>query len=98
RTAPWIQVGARREIVDERLRLLAGQWLEHDRRGVSLPAGPCRTIVQELGPSETEHEYRSVERPIDHVLDQIEERRLGPVEIVEDEDQGPIAGQCFEEL
>ena len=43
--------------------------------------------LEEIRAGEAKQEDRCSARPVDHVLDQVEKRRLGPVEIVEDHDE-----------
>ena len=57
--------------------------LEQDRRGVELAASPHRTIVKQLGSRHAEHQDRGVARPIRDVLDQVQEGRLAPLDVVE---------------
>ena len=52
------------------------------------PAGPC---VEQLGPRQAEQQERRVRARVGDVLDQVEERRLAPVDVVEDRHQRPLA-------
>ncbi len=57
-----------------------------------------RPLVEELGPSEAEHQNRRVACPVPEMLDEIEERRLGPVDVLDHERKRPFARTLFERL
>ena len=61
-------------------------------------ATPGRPLVEELGPSEAEHQNRRVACPVPEMLDEIEERRLGPVDVLDHERKRPFARTLFERL
>jgi hypothetical protein len=52
-------------------------------------AGPAGAHLEQVGTREREHEHRRAAAPADEVLDEVEQRRLGPVQIFEHEDEGP---------
>ncbi len=54
-------------------------------RARSRLAAPARTLLEQVGPRHAEQEQRRVAAPVGDVLDEIEERRLGPVQVVDDE-------------
>ena len=56
-----------------------------------------RALVQQLRPRETEEQQRRVTRERCDALDQIEERRLGPVDVVEDYDERPPPRERLEQ-
>ena len=62
--------------------------------GVRSAASPRRALVEELRASETDEAERRVARPVGQVLDQVEERRLGPVDVLDDERQRPLAARA----
>jgi hypothetical protein len=63
-----------------------------------LATAPHGPRIEELGPRQAQQQDRLVSRPVRHVFQQIEERRLGPLEVVEDRDQWPSRGHCLQEL
>ena len=75
---------ARDRLVDQLVRLLVGERLEQHGRRVELAAAPGRPAVEQLGPGHAEEQDRRVAREVGDVLDQVEERRLAPVDVVED--------------
>ena len=67
-------------------------------RRVELAAGPARSAVEELGAGEADDQHGSVTHPVGEVLDQVEQRRLGPVHVLEHEDERRLAGERLDEL
>ena len=57
----------------------SGSSATHERAG----RGPGRPVLEQLRPREAEDEQRRVGRPADHVLDEVEQRRLGPLQVVD---------------
>ena len=72
--------------------------LEEDRGRVPFAAAPAGAHVEQLRTGHPDEKYRSVPRPVGDMLDQVEERRLCPVEVIEDDDERPPSGQRLEEL
>jgi hypothetical protein len=72
--------------------------LEQDRGRVHLAAAPPRSDVEELGPRHADEQDRGVPGPVGEVLDKIQERGLGPVDVVEHDDERPLAREVLEEL
>src|SRR4029078_12383966 len=71
--------------------------VEQGRRAVELPAAPAGLRVEQLGACDAEKEDRRSPREVGDVLDELEERRLGPVDVVEHDDLGPLGGALLEE-
>ena len=86
-----------REPRDQQLAVLAGERLEQDRRRVQLAAAPAGPQLEQLGPGDAEQEDRRVARPVGDVLDQVEEDRLGPLDVVEHEDLRPLAARRLDQ-
>ena len=84
---PQLRLGAGGKL----LGLLVGKRPELDRA-----VGQRRTCLEQLGAAEAEAEDRTL-RVRGEVLDQVEQRRLGPVHVVEDEDERPLPGQPLED-
>ena len=85
-----------REPVDERLRVAGRQSVQQDRRRVEAPARPLGPRVEQLGPREREHEDRRARERGD-VLDEVEERRRSPVQVLEHEHDRPLARERLEQ-
>ena len=77
-------------------RLVVVQPLQQDRGRVELAAAPAGAVVQKLRASEAHEQDRRVARPVGNVLDEIEEGRLAPLQVVEDDDEGSFAGLRLE--
>ncbi len=82
------------EVLDQLLALVLAERLEQQRSRVELPASPAGPRVEELGSRHAEEEDRRVAREIGDVLDEVEERRLGPLEIVEEDDLRPLRARA----
>jgi hypothetical protein len=61
-------------------------------------AGPPWALIEKLGTSEAEDQQRHALRPLDDVLDRVEQRRLGPVDVLKDNRDWTIRGQRLKEL
>src|SRR5581483_2740669 len=70
--------------VEQLLALGRLQRLELDRRRAHPPATPPRAHVEELRPGETDDQERRLAHPGRQVLDQLQQRLLGPVDVLED--------------
>jgi hypothetical protein len=96
--APRLTVNrVRRKCVDQPVAILDAEWPEEERRRVELPTSPSGLGVEKLGPSHAEEEDRRAAREVGDVLDQLEERSLSPLDVVEDDDLRPLRGTLFEE-
>ena len=74
---------ATEQVPDQVAALVVGERLERDRRGVELAPAPARPLVQQLRPRDAEHQDRRLSRPARDVFDQVQERGLAPVDVVE---------------
>src|SRR6185369_5224284 len=72
------------KVADEGRALLGRERREHHRVCRGLHADPTGTELQQLGPREAEERYARVARPAREVLDEDEEDRLRPVDVVEE--------------
>ena len=70
------------------------QRLEQDRRGVQLAPAPAGAHVEQLRPRHAQQHDRGLARDVGHVLDQVEEGRLGPLEVVQDHDERAVAARA----
>ena len=78
-------------------RLVRRQPVEQDAGGVELGAAPCGPLLEEVGAREAQKEDGGGSRAIGDVLDQVEQRRFGPVDVFEDEDEWPVDGELLEQ-
>ena len=61
------------------------------------PGGPGRAALEQVGPREAEDEDRRRPAPAGEVLDEVEQRRLGPVDVVEDDEQRTLLRRRLEQ-
>ena len=86
-----LPVGEQR--VEQLLALLGSERLELRRGGAQAAAAPARANVEQFRTGEAEDHQRRVLDALGQVLDQLEQRLLGPVDVLEDEDQRPRVGE-----
>ena len=84
------------EAVEQHAGLIRGEGVEEDRRGVQPAPGPLRPGIEELGSREAEQQDR---RPgeLGHMLDEVEEGRCPPVQVLEHEDDRSPSPECLEQ-
>jgi hypothetical protein len=78
-------------------RLGVVQRLQQHGGGVQHAPGPAGPLLQELGPGHGDQQDGGAAGVVGHVLDQVEQARLGPVEVVQHDHQGPPAGQQLQQ-
>ena len=83
--------------LDETGGVLVRERRERDRERVRLAAAPPRPALQELGARGREYEQRNAARPLDQLVDELQQRIVGPVQILEHEHERPLLGQRLEE-
>ncbi len=75
------------ERLDEVLGVRRCERLEQEGRGVRLPTAPADPKVEELGSRHRQQEQRDAMDPVRQVLDEVEDRRLSPLQVVEHDDR-----------
>ena len=83
--------GARRRAPRSRS---GAQRLELDRGRAHAAAAPAGADVEQLGPREADEQQRRLAHPGGEVLDQLEQRLLGPVDVLEDEHERLLAARA----
>ena len=78
-------------------RLVIRERRERQRRRIQLPATPARVLLEELGAGGAHDEHRHRSRPLREVIDEGDETVVGPVEVLEDENEGAPLGHRLEE-
>ena len=76
---------ARHETGEELLHRVLRKRLEVERRKVAQAGAPRGPLLGEIGPREREYEERRVPRPLEQVLDEVEQARVGPLHVLERE-------------
>src|ERR671936_1650004 len=85
----------RQQLPQEHVRLIARERLEPEKRGVAPSPAPRRSAVEQLGTRRADQEQRPVHVAYEP-LEQIEQILLGPVEILDQGDNGSIADEAAE--
>ena len=70
---------------------------KRDRGRVRLPSAPALPALEQFRPRSAENEDRRRPRPLDELVDEIEEPLVGPVEVLEDEHHRPLLRNRLEE-
>ena len=83
---------AAEQALEQRVDLVLAERLEAGR---DLPVG---TVLGELRPGEAEHHDGCIRDRRREAGEQVEKRRLGPLDVVDDDDERPGAGGGYEEV
>jgi len=78
-----VELAAGEQRLDQHVGRERVERLEQRRRRVQLAAAPADPPVEQLRPRDAQEQDRRVTREIGDVLDQLEERRLAPMDVVE---------------
>ena len=89
--------GGPHQVLDELIRLLVRQWLDRQRHGSRVTPRPCGAFIQQFGPRRTEEDDGVGRGEVGDVLEQIQQRRLRPVHILEDGDERSSSGERLEQ-
>ena len=90
------EVDLGREADEQRFRVRAREWLECKRVHIRMGRDPGRAPLHEFGTGEDEYEDGSVAAPSEDVFDEVEQRRLGPVQVLEADDEWSPARKRLE--
>ena len=74
-----------------------GERLEEERGEAALRRAPRRPPLEQLRAGGRDDEDRPVARPVEQVLDEVEQRIVGPVQILEEQDRRRRIGKALEE-
>ena len=83
------------DLVEQQARLVLGQRLQH--HPAARVRQPARPLVEQIGAREAEEQHGGAVNPAGEVLEQVEERRLGPVDVLDEDDERPAATELLEE-
>ncbi len=95
RPATARQVG--RERLEDLAHRVVGQRLEGEPDERPLTAAPARSALDQLWPGQRDDRHRHARAPVEHVVDEVEQAGIGPMEILEQEDDGSGRGDPLEE-
>jgi hypothetical protein len=85
------------EGVDKARGLLVGERGKRKREGIRLSAPPSGPACEQLGPRRADDEERNPACPLDHVVDELEQTLVGPVQVLDGEDSRVPLGDRLEE-
>ena len=85
-----VELGVDRQRVEQLLRLGFAERVQLERARL-YGRRPARVLFAELGAREADQEHGRVRRPACEVLQQVEERRLCPVDVLHADDERPPA-------
>ena len=85
------------EQAEKTRRLVLGERREVDRGRVAKAGRPVRIPLVELRARGADDHQRHARRPVGQVLEEGEQRAVGPVEVLEDQHGGPLLGQGLQE-
>ena len=71
--------------------------VQRERRGVELAAAPVRPALEQLRARRRDDEQRHVGHPLDELVEEVEERLVGPVDVLDDQDERTLLGERLEE-
>ncbi len=80
---------------DQLARVVLAERLEEDSRGVAAHAAPAGAPLEQLFPGEADLQHRGP-HPLHEMLDQVEHSLIGPVDVLPDQHQRPLARQAFD--
>ena len=79
------------------VRRLRSEWLEGDGGEGAAARAPRRAALEQLRPRERQHIDRVVARPLEKVLDEVEQTRIGPLHVLEGQEDRVGVGEALEE-
>ncbi len=100
RSSAWVSAGSTErleELADQARGVFVAQRHRRDRERVLLAAAPAGASREELRARGAHDEERDGRRPVDQVVDEVEQALVGPVEVLEDEHERPLVGETLEE-
>ncbi len=80
-----LEVKVCKQRLRERGGVSVGQGLQADRRMREESASPTGSVIEELGPGETDHHDRYVSGMSRQIFDEVQKARIRPMQVFEDE-------------
>jgi len=87
----------RHEPGQQLLHRLLRERLQVERAEAALPGAPGRPPLEQLRPRQCDHEDRRASRPVEQVLDEVEQARVRPLHVLESQHSRIALGQALEE-
>ena len=91
-----VELGHAQEVPGDGRCIGLRQALEQNPDGAAL-RGEVRVALDELVPRRADHDELAVRRVLDDLLDELEEGRLGPVDVVEEREHRLLPSEAFEQ-
>ena len=85
------------KVLHEFLALRLAERLQEDGRGVRLSAAPVGSDVEQLRAGRADQQDRRLPRPVGDVLDEVEQCRLRPVDVVDHDDERAFRRERLEQ-
>ena len=92
-----IERRASEQLGEQLRRRLVRERRERDGQRVEPAPTPRRAPLEQLGPGRAEHEQWDVARPVDEMLDEVEGAVVGPVQILEHQDERNAVGDRLDQ-
>ena len=91
------KLAPRAQMLCERDRLVVRKGRQDRENRVRSWRRPRRPFLEQLGPRQAEDDDPRAAREAGHVLEQVEQRLLRPMDVVDDEDERPLARKRLED-
>ena len=91
-----VELGHPQEVLGDGRGIGLRQALEQNPDGAAL-GGEVRVALDELVPRRADHDELAVRRVLDDLLDELEEGRLGPVDVVEEHEHRLLPSEALEQ-
>ncbi len=85
------------ETTEQEVDRLVVECLELDGGEAPHPRAPGRMTIRDLRPREREHEEREPARPLEQVLEELDQGSVGPLDVLEDHDHRVLLGHSLDE-
>jgi hypothetical protein len=85
------------QVGDQGLTVRLGQGLQRERDGAGSRRGPRRALVEQVRSRRAQHQERDTLRERRHILDEVQEGGLGPVDVVEDDHERVVRRDRLEQ-
>jgi hypothetical protein len=91
------QKGRLEQTCQESARVRFREWCKRESCRVELPSAPGRPPLEKLRSSRANDQDRDAAGPLDEMVDEVQQVVIGPVQILEDEDEWSMLGHPLEE-
>ena len=85
------------EVLDQQVRVRAREGTDGEDGGVGSPSAPPRPSLEDLHPRRADDKQRCVTQPVSDRLEQVEQGGLGPMDVLDDQDDRSLGRHPLEE-